>query len=98
MVIEILHYKQRKPTFPKGLRSTSNGGSSAKESRVPFIDCPEGTVPIQRTLMKDLLRAPCVHMFRKKYAGNSTYRGHFDQKVDIPSAHHVSHLLQIYFV
>ncbi|XXG49310.1 hypothetical protein AAC387_Pa02g3527 [Persea americana] len=70
LAIEILHYKQRKSTCRKGVGSTSNGGSSAKEPRVPFIDCPEGTVPIQRTLMKDLVRAPSLDMFGKKYAGN----------------------------
>lgn len=55
--------------------------------------CPEGTVPIRRTRMQDLLRAPSLYLHGKKYEGNGTYAGNYSMLPNNPQAgHHVSHL------
>ncbi|KAL5978468.1 hypothetical protein ACLOJK_029585 [Asimina triloba] len=63
------HKIQMWPTsFPKGLESTQNRTASEMGMKVELPDggCPEGTVPIRRTQMKDLLRMKSQSKLRNK--------------------------------
>ncbi|KAL5978459.1 hypothetical protein ACLOJK_029576 [Asimina triloba] len=63
------HKIQMWPTsFPKRLESMQNSSGSGMEMRVGLPDggCPQGTVPIRRTRMQDLLRNKSLRKLKNK--------------------------------
>ncbi|RWR74227.1 aslB [Cinnamomum micranthum f. kanehirae] len=79
------HTLRRRPTsLPKPTKDPSpsnDGGILAKIRALMDGGCPEGTVPIRRTRMQDLLRAPSLYLHGEKYAGNRSY-------VNLQDGHH----------
>ncbi|XXG49307.1 hypothetical protein AAC387_Pa02g3525 [Persea americana] len=55
--------------------SSLQGQKLAKMRAILDGGCPEGSVPIRRIRMQDVLRAPSLYFEGKKYAGNVTYQG-----------------------
>lgn len=85
---------------PASIPSWTNEKSrSDQRSSVPKMGailgegCPEGTVPIRRTRIQDLLRAPSLYLYGKKYEENGTYAGNSMLQNNPQAGHHVSHLL-----
>lgn len=84
------------PILPKSSKpemSSADRASLLKRLR-EVLDggCPEGSVPIRRTLMQDLIRAPSLFLHGRKYPGNVTFEGDtlHPQVRDNPQDHHVS--------
>ena len=74
--------------------SSLQGQKLAKLRAILDGGCPDGSVPIRRIRMQDVLRAPSLYLEGKEYAGNVTYAGDsVHPQVDLAN-HHVSHLLK----
>ncbi|XP_068655809.1 protein neprosin-like [Aristolochia californica] len=75
-----------KPTSPPNRRnSLVSSNASVLDIKLPHGGCPEGTVPIRRVQMQDLLRARSISHFGKKHYLNGSS---FNSANDLPSYHH----------
>ncbi|KAG9453678.1 hypothetical protein H6P81_006582 [Aristolochia fimbriata] len=77
----------KEPTSPPKIKNSLefvSSNASLVDIKLPDGGCPEGTVPIKRVQMKDLLRARSISDFGKKRYMN----GSFNPANALPSYHH----------
>ncbi|XXG49316.1 hypothetical protein AAC387_Pa02g3535 [Persea americana] len=68
--------------------SSLQGQKLAKLRAILDGGCPDGSVPIRRIRMQDVLRAPSLYLEGKEYAGNVTYAGDsVHPQVDLANHH-----------
>ncbi|KAG9441180.1 hypothetical protein H6P81_017034 [Aristolochia fimbriata] len=81
------HIVQTKPTFSQTEKATISSSKTRVVIGLPGGGCPEGTVPIKRVLMEDLIRAHSVVGLQKKEFLNQSSR-----EVPYPSNHLSAHI------
>ncbi|XP_068655751.1 uncharacterized protein [Aristolochia californica] len=76
----------KKPTFPPKWGNAFVPSNASAVVRLPDGGCPDGTVPIRRVKMEDLLRAPSISYFGKKHGINGSSSG--GSINSLPDNHH----------